>query len=110
MAATSLYWHGFPRVTTAAVAVAAAVHATPGGRALAEVALNPRRVLLGGEWRRLATAPLVHWSLPHLLTSLTSLANDGAALEAAVGPAEMAATLASVGALSQGLYSELGLG
>ena len=66
--------------------------------------LNAHRVLDRREYGRLATSPLLHANLPHLVSNCSSLVVDGLPLERRLGSVQFAALLASCTAMSQGLY------
>lgn len=66
--------------------------------------MNAQRVLRYREWRRCATAPLLHSDLPHLVSNCTAVVLEGLPLEQRLGPARFLGLVASAAALTQGLH------
>ncbi|KAL4451698.1 hypothetical protein ABPG75_007360 [Micractinium tetrahymenae] len=102
--ARAVQQHDLQPVTALAVGAQALLHARPQGYRLTEVGLNAHRVLDRREWRRLATAPVLHADLPHLASNCTGLVLEGLPLERRLGSVRFAALLGSCALLSQGLY------
>lgn len=67
-----------PWLTAGVAAVAAAASAVPGAGEALELS---REGLVRGEWWRIATGHLVHWSAPHALWDVATFAGIGALCE-----------------------------
>lgn len=50
------------------------------------------------------SSPVLHATLPHLVTNMATLMADGSELESRVGSAGMLGAVTAIGALSQGIY------